>query len=114
MEQLFFTRLLNAAFHGPVTSLLTALQGALHIPLAPANPQAPISNAVAMEVLVVGLLLIVFILVRSSLSVESPGGLQHMFEGIHGFVEGQSRDVIGHHSERFTPFLVTLGLFILI
>jgi F-type H+-transporting ATPase subunit a len=37
-----------------------------------------------------------------------------MFEGINGFIEGKSRDVIGHHSERFTPFLVTLGLFILI
>jgi F-type H+-transporting ATPase subunit a len=67
-----------------------------------------------MEVLVVGFLLIIFIMVRSSLSVESPSGLQHMFEGINGFIEGQSRDVIGHHSERFTPFLVSLGLFILI
>ena len=85
---------------------------ALHV--HPEYPQAPITNAVAMEVLVVGFLLIVFIMVRASLSVESPSGLQHMFEGINGFVEGQSRDVIGHHSERFTPFLVTLGLFILI
>ena len=114
MEQLFFTRILNAAFHGPVTALLNGLQSTLHLPFAPANPQAPISNAVAMEALVFGFLLIAFILVRSSLSVESPGGLQHMFEGIHGYIEGQSRDVIGHHSERFTPFLVTLGLFILI
>ena len=107
-EQLLFTRLLNHWFAGPATALLTAL----HLP--PQYPQAPISNAVAMEVLVVGFLLIVFIMVRSSLSVESPGGLQHMFEGINGFVEGQSRDVIGQHSEGFTPFLVTLGLFILI
>jgi F-type H+-transporting ATPase subunit a len=107
-EQLLFTRLLNHWFAAPVTALLTALH------VRPEYPQAPISNAVAMEVLVVGFLLIVFIMVRSSLSVESPGGLQHMFEGINGFIEGQSRDVIGHHSERFTPFLVTLGLFILI
>lgn len=107
-EQLLFTRLLNHWFAAPVTALLTALH------VHPEYPQAPITNAVAMEVLVVGFLLIVFIMVRSSLSVESPGGLQHMFEGINGFIEGQSRDVIGHHSERFTPFLVTLGLFILI
>lgn len=107
-EQLLFTRLLNHWFAGPATALLTAL----HLP--PQYPQAPITNAVAMEVLVVLFLLIVFIMVRSSLSVESPGGLQHMFEGINGFVEGQSRDVIGQHSEGFTPFLVTLGLFILI
>jgi len=107
-EQLLFTRLLNHWFAAPVTALLTALH------IHPEYPQAPITNAVAMELLVVGFLLVVFIMVRSSLSVESPGGLQHMFEGINGFIEGQSRDVIGHHSERFTPFLVTLGLFILI
>jgi F-type H+-transporting ATPase subunit a len=99
---------LNHWFAAPVTAMLTALH------VHPEYPQAPITNAVAMEVLVVGFLLVVFIMVRSSLSVESPGGLQHMFEGINGFVEGQSRDVIGHHSERFTPFLVALGLFILI
>jgi F-type H+-transporting ATPase subunit a len=107
-EQLLFTRLLNHWFAAPVTALLTALH------MHPEYPQAPITNAVSMEVLVVGFLVIVFIMVRSSLSVESPSGLQHMFEGINGFIEGQSRDVIGHHSERFTPFLVSLGLFILI
>jgi F-type H+-transporting ATPase subunit a len=107
-EQLLFTRLLNHWFAGPVTALLAALH------IRPEYPQAPITNAVAMELLVVGFLLIVFIMVRSSLSIESPGGLQHMFEGLQAFIEGQSRDVIGHHSERFTPFLVTLGLFILI
>ena len=107
-EQLLFTRFLNHWFAAPVTSLLTALH------IHPEYPQAPITNAVAMEVLVVGFLLIVFIMVRSSLSVESPGGLQHMFEGLQGFIEGQSRDIIGHPSERFTPFLVSLGLFILI
>ena len=108
MEQLFFTRILNQAFHAPVTALLNAVH------ITPADANAPISNAAAMEVLVFGILVIFFVAVRTSLSVESPGGLQHMFEGIHGFIEGQSRDVIGHHSERFTPFLVALGLFILL
>ena len=107
-EQLLFTRFLNHALAGPVAALLRALHS------EPTYPQAPITNAVAMEVLVVGLLLVFFIILRSRLSVESPGGLQHMFEGLHGFVEGQSRDVIGPHSERFTPFLLSLGLFILV
>ncbi len=108
-EQLRFTQLLNHLFAGPVTVLMRAL----HFP-PPQYPQAPISNPVAMEVLVFGFLLLTFILVRSQLSVEKPGALQHVFEGIEGFVGNQSRDVIGHHSEGFTPFLVTLGLFILI
>ncbi len=107
-EQLLFTKILNAALAGPVTSLLRALH------IEPKYPQAPITNAVAMELLVFGFLLIVFMFVRSRLSVESPGGLQHVFEGVHGFVENQAREVIGRHSEGFTPFLVTLGLFILL
>lgn len=107
-EQLWFTRLFNHWFAGPTDALLRAVH------VEPQYPQAPISNAVAMELLVVLFLLVLFLIVRSRLSVESPGGLQHMFEGLHGFIEGQSHDVIGPHSERFTPFLVTLGLFILI
>ena len=106
-EQLWFTEILNHLFAGPVTGLLRALH------IEPHHPQAPTTNTVAMELLVFVFLVVLFGLVRSRLSVESPGGLQHMFEGIQGFVEGQSRDVIGHHSEQFTPFLMALGLFIL-
>lgn len=108
MEQLWFTEILNRAFHGPVTALLLALR------IRPENANAPISNTFAMELLVFAFLLIVFLVVRSQLSVESPGALQHMLEGLHGFVEGQSHTVIGPHSERFTPFLMALGLFVLI
>jgi F-type H+-transporting ATPase subunit a len=67
-----------------------------------------------MQVLVFGFLVILFAAVRASLSVDKPGALQHVFEGIHGFIQGQSEEVIGHHSEGFTPFLVTLALFILL
>ena len=106
-EQLSFTALLNRLFAGPVDALLRTLH------IKPAFAQAPISNAVAMEVLVVGFLILMFLLVRARLSVENPGGLQHIFEGLHGFITQQSQEVIGHHSESFTPFLVALGLFIL-
>ena len=106
-EQLSFTALLNRLFAGPVDALLRALH------IEPEFPQAPIPNAVAMEVLVVGFLILMFLLVRARLSVENPGGLQHIFEGLHGFITQQSQEVIGHHSESFTPFLVALGLFIL-
>ncbi len=107
-EQLLFTKILNGAFAGPVTTLLRALH------IDPQYPQAPISNATAMEVLVIGFQLLTFILLRTRLTVESPGGLQHLFEEVHGFIQNQSLDMIGPHSERFTPFLVTLGLFILL
>ena len=46
--------------------------------------------------------------------MDKPGGLQHIFEGAHGFVEDQSHEIIGHGSSAFTPFLMTLAFFILI
>lgn len=107
-EQLWFTEILNHLFAGPVTGLLQALH------IHPEYPQAPITNAVAMQLLVFLFLVTVFALVRTRLSVDNPGGLQHVFEGAHGFIEGQSQEIIGHHSERYTPFLMTLTFFILI
>jgi F-type H+-transporting ATPase subunit a len=106
-EQLWFTKILNGLFAGPVTSLLQALH------LAPKHPTAPIPNSLAMELLVFALLLVLFLLVRSRLSVDRPGALQHAFEGIEGFIQGQSDEIIGHHSEAYTAFLAALGFFIL-
>lgn len=107
-EQLPFTALLNRAFAGPVDALLNA------VGVHPQNPRAPISNAVAMEILVVVFLIVLFAITRAALSVDRPGTLQHLFEGLHGFINNQSEEIIGHHSESFTPFLMALGLFILI
>jgi len=106
-EQLWFTEILNRLFAGPATGLLRALH------IEPAYALAPITNAVAMELLVVLFLILLFVLLRSRLSGDSPGALQHIFEGAHGFVQGQSHEIIGHHSEGFTPFLMALGFFIL-
>jgi F-type H+-transporting ATPase subunit a len=107
-EQLWFTAFLNHFFASPVTGLLRTLH------IEPKYPDAPIANSVAMELLVFLFLVAIFAMVRSRLSVDNPGALQHIFEGTHGFVENQSQEIIGHHSESFTPFLVSLGFFILI
>ena len=106
-EQLWVTQILNRVFGPLVTGVLQA------IGIHPQHPQAPIHNALAMELVVFFFLMVVFLLVRASLSVDKPGALQHSVEGIVGFVEQQSREIIGPHSEGFTPFLVSLGLFIL-
>jgi F-type H+-transporting ATPase subunit a len=45
--------------------------------------------------------------------VETPGAWQHLVESVREFIRGQSKEIIGHHSEGFTPFLMTLGMFIL-
>ena len=107
-EQLWFTEILNRLFAGPVTALLRGLS------IEPKYPQAPISNSLAMELLVFVVLIVAFLLLRSRLSVDRPGALQHMFEGVEGFIQHQSHEIIGHHSEGYTPFLAALGLFILL
>jgi F-type H+-transporting ATPase subunit a len=106
-EQLWFTEILNRLFAGPVVSLLHLFS------INPKYPSAPIPNSLAMELLVFVFLVILFVLVRSSLSVESPGGLQHSFEVVEGLIQNQSNEIIGHHSEGYTPFLASLAFFIL-
>jgi F-type H+-transporting ATPase subunit a len=106
-EQLWFTHLLNDLLAAPVTAFLRMLHH------EPKYPAAPISNSFAMELLVFFFLLALFLLVRSRLSVESPRALQHAFEGLEGFIVGQSRDIIGHHTEPYIPFLAILFLFVL-
>ena len=106
-EQLPWTALLNRVFGPVVAALLNAVGVHAH------DPHALISNAFAMEVLVFLLLVAFFLMVRSRLSVERPGGLQHLFEELHGFIQNQSREIIGQPSEAYTPFLLSLFLFIL-
>jgi len=118
--ELFFTHLLNQYFGGIAARFLSALgahavaAGAKSPYLFTYNPAAPISNFFAMELLVVLILLALFIWARTRISVNSPGALQQMFELGEEFVSHQSEEIIGHHSEQFTPFLVALGLFILL
>lgn len=106
-EQLWFTAILNHLFAGPITGLLRTLH------VEPKYPTQPIANSLAMELLVFAFLLILFILLRSRLSVDNPGGLQHVFESVEGFVNSQSSEIIGHHGEGYTPFLAALLFFIL-
>lgn len=106
--QLLFTRFLNHLFARPVDGLLSALH------LAPAYPQAPITNAFAMELLVFLILIGYFILVRSTLNVERPGGIQHLAEMTNEFVSDQGEQIIGHGFERFVGYLTALFLFILL
>ena len=107
MYQLPFTVLLNHLFAGPVNALLHAL--GVH----PAHPTAPIPDHVAMQVLVVGILIVFFAAVRASLSVENPGALQHVIEGVYNFMDAQSEEIIGHDNKPYLSYLITLGLFIL-
>ncbi|HTA24363.1 MAG TPA: F0F1 ATP synthase subunit A [Terriglobales bacterium] len=108
MEQLAFTQFLNHLFGGAVLALLQMLH------IQPKHPAAPISDSFAMEVLVFLFLTLFFLAARLRLSVDSPGAVQHVVEGIEGFIGDMGDEVIGHHYRPYLPYLVALGLFILV
>jgi F-type H+-transporting ATPase subunit a len=107
-EQLIFTAFLNKYFGGIAASLLHM------VGVQPTYPAAPITNPVAMEILVVFILLAFFVAVRASLSVDKPGGLQHLVEATEEFIADKAHDVMGHGYERYIPYAVTIGYFILL
>jgi len=107
-EQLIFTQFLNHYLGGVTTAILRAL--GFH----PTYPNAPITNTVAMEILATLLLIIFFAAVRATMSVEKPGGLQHTAEMVEEFVSEQADGIIGHGYERYLPYAITIGFFILI
>ncbi|HXE90943.1 MAG TPA: F0F1 ATP synthase subunit A [Terriglobales bacterium] len=104
--ELPFTALMNKLFGGVALAVMEQVGVHAH------DPAHPIPNWMAMQFLVAGVLILFFAFLRARLSVETPGGWQHLIEAVHGFIQNQSREIIGHHSERFTPFLMALGLFI--
>lgn len=106
--QLLITRFLNHFFAAPVDRLLALVH------VSPTYPTAPITNTVAMELLVFVVLVLYFVAVRMSLSVETPNGVQHLAEMTNEFVSMQGEQIIGHGYERFTGYLTTIGLFILL
>jgi F-type H+-transporting ATPase subunit a len=108
MHQLLITEWLNRVFAGPVDGVLSML--GIH----PVHPEAPIPDHVAMQLVVVLILTAFFIVVRLGLSVESPSGPQHMMEGIQDFIANLGRDLIGHHYHEYLPYLIVLGMFILV
>jgi len=106
--QLLFTRFLNNHFAAQVDRFLWALH------VHPIHQQAPITNAFSMELLIFVALLLYFVVVRFTLSVENPGTVQHFSEMTQEFITDQSESIIGHGYERFTAYLTVLLLFILI
>ncbi len=104
----FLTRLLNAWFAAPVDAVLGML--GIH----PLHPSHPINNTLTEELLVFGFLVLFFIVVRMSLSVEKPGGAQHLAELAHEFVDSQAEQVMGHGHESHLPVLTCILIFILL
>ena len=107
-EPLFTTRLINYLFGGIAAAILRAL--GFH----PANSALPINESFALEMVVALGLILFFLIVRLTLSVEKPNPVQQIAEMIHEFSSTQAEQVIGHGYQRFQPFVTCVFLFILL
>jgi F-type H+-transporting ATPase subunit a len=106
-HELGITALFNEYFAGLANWILSL------VGLTAKDPTKPWENWIVVELLVVALLMLVAALVRSSLSAEKPGKLQHLFEMIQGFIADTIHQVGVHHGEQYVPYVGTVFLFIL-
>lgn len=74
----------------------------------------PWANYILMEFLVFALLVAVFAVLRTRLSVTRPGKLQHTCELFYEFVSGQANDQLGHASRPYLTYFGTIFIFILV
>jgi F-type H+-transporting ATPase subunit a len=105
-HEMGLTALFNQYFAGPGNALrhLIGLSG---------PTERPWDNSVVMEILVVALLVVTVAILRSQLSVDKPGKLQHIFEMLHEFFTTTVDEVGIHHGEKYIPYIGTLFVFIL-
>jgi F-type H+-transporting ATPase subunit a len=72
-----------------------------------------INAAFALELLVAGGLLLVFLVVRATMSVEKPGAAQQVMEMVHEGVGDLGDQIIGHDYPRYQSFVTCVFLFVL-
>lgn len=79
------------------------------------NPAEPWADHIVMQLLVAVLMIALLLIVKSSLSVDKPGKLQHIFELIHGFIGQTSDEQVGHHDgHKHVLIFETLFVFLLL
>jgi F-type H+-transporting ATPase subunit a len=104
--ELWITVLFNRFLAAPLNAFLNVIGHPA------ADPAHPWQNWIAMEILVVAIILVLFAILRSRLSVEHPGKLQLTFEAMYQFVTGQTDDAV-EHGRKYAPFFGALFVFIL-
>jgi F-type H+-transporting ATPase subunit a len=104
--ELWITALFNRFLAAPLNALLNVIGHPA------ADPAHPWQNWIAMEFLVVAIIFELFAILRSRLSVETPGKLQLTFEAIYKFVTGQTDEAV-EHGKKYAPFFGAVFVFIL-
>lgn len=108
MHELWITNLFNRALSGPANAVLDALH------FSAQDHANPWTDWLVCELVVVLFIVVVFGLLRSRLSVDKPGKLQHVMELTYEFVHASAEEVVGHDGPRYVAFFGTLFVFILL
>jgi len=104
-NELWLTKIFNDHLAGIANSLLSLAK-------QPTEPR-PWSNWMVMELLVIAIMVVLFGMLRSKLSVDKPGKVQHLFEVIYLFVKDTAEEIGIHHGDRYIPYFGALFIFIL-
>jgi F-type H+-transporting ATPase subunit a len=106
--ELLLTKFFNDHLAGVANSILDAAR------VMPEDPMRPWRNWIVMEILVVAILLLLFAFLRPKLSVDKPGGLQHIFESMYNFFKTSIEESGIDHGEKYLPYFGTVFIFILV
>ena len=105
MHELFLTRIFNDNLAG-IGNAALGLVGRPHV-------DRPWDNFTVMEILTVVIILFLVLIVRSGLSVDKPGKLQHLFEVLYNFLKDTAEEVGIHHGSKMVPYFGLLFILIL-
>jgi F-type H+-transporting ATPase subunit a len=103
----WLTKLFDTYLAGPGNALLALFHQTAD------NPKEPWADFIVMQILVALLIIALLVVLRSRLSVDKPGKLQHIFELMHEFIGDQAHDQVGHDSHSHVWIFMTLFIFIL-
>ena len=106
-KELWLTTLFNNYLAAPANAVLGLFR------VTAEHPARPWENWLVTELLVVVLLMLTVAVLRSSLSVDKPGKLQHVFEMLNEFFHTTIDEVGIHHGSKYIPYIGTIFIFIL-
>src|SRR5438045_961189 len=100
---------LTALFNDHLAGIANAARSIVNLP----GLERPWSASASMEVLVALIIVVLFAILRSQLSMDRPGKLQHAFEAIYNFLRKESEDNVGHDGPKYLSLFGTLFIFVL-
>jgi F-type H+-transporting ATPase subunit a len=106
-HEIWLTRLFNDHLAGLGNTILDTF--GVHA----SHPDRPWANFITMELLVAAIIVVLFLMLRTRLSVDKPGHTQQVFEVIYEFLRGESQDQVGHDAHRYMGYFATIFIFIL-